>query len=85
MTDKFTGWEKHGGGGRYYLISPDKNIMLHYDIAGSAIGIARNWARSSRPWTAQIDRKALKDKRGVVRTFGSKETAFAAAEKEMGK
>lgn len=83
LTGSWEGWEKHGGGARYWIIGPgdrEKRIGLYYDIAGSAIGLARNSASSSRPWSAQIGREMLRGPSGRVRYFGPKESARRAAE-----
>lgn len=83
LTGEWEGWTQYGGGGQYTIFNADKSIMLSYDIAGSAIGMARNSTAVSRPWQVQVNRTALRDAAGKPRCFGSRQSARKAAEKEV--
>lgn len=85
LEGAFAGWTQHGGGAQYSVHGEidGHEVVLYYDIAGSAIGKARNSACSGRPWTVQVDRRLLRDYGQRKRIFGSKETARAAAEKQL--
>ncbi len=79
LTGEWEGWTQHGGGGSYSITNAERTIILHYDIAGSAIGMHRSSASVSRPWQAQAGGRALLDASGRPRTFGSRQSARNAA------